>query len=88
MQQAPNDPFITDSLAWVEFRLGNHTQALALLERAYALRNDVEIATHLGEVLWTMGDKDRARSIWRQALQQDASNETLRTTLERLQVKP
>lgn len=88
LQQAPNDPFITDSLAWVEFRLGNHTQALALLERAYALRNDVEIATHLGEVLWTMGDKDRARSIWRQALQQDASNETLRTTLERLQVTP
>lgn len=88
LRQAPNDPFITDSLAWVEFRMGNKDTALVLLEKAYALRRDVEIAAHLGEVLWSMGKQDRARSIWRQALAQDADNETLRATLERLQVKP
>lgn len=88
LQLAPDDPFITDSLAWVEFRLGNKNKALDLLEKAYTQREDVEIAAHLGEVLWSMGNKDRARKIWRQALDRDADNETLRATLNRLQVKP
>ena len=88
LRHAPNDPFITDSLAWVEFRMGNKQKALELLEAAFAQRNDVEIAAHLGEVLWSMGSQERARDVWRQALDRDADNETLRTTLERLQVKP
>lgn len=88
LQQAPNDPFIMDSLAWVEFRLSNTKKALELLEQAYALRDDVEIAAHLGEVLWSTGEEKRARSIWRQALERDSSNATLRSTLERLQVEP
>ena len=88
LQYAPDDPFITDSLGWVEFRLGNTAQALALLEKAYAVHNDVEIAAHLGEVLWSSGETARARAIWRQALERDANNETLRATLERLQVQP
>ena len=88
LQHNPDDPFITDSLAWVEFRLGNKNKAIELLEKAYANRNDVEIATHLGEVLWSKGDKARARSIWREAQERDAENETLRATLQRLKVKP
>ena len=87
LSHVPGDPFITDSLAWVEFRLGNHTAALALLEKAYALRDDVEIGTHLGEVLWSMGEKNRARTIWRAAFERDSENETLRKTLERFQIK-
>ena len=31
---APDDPFITDSLGWVEFRLGNLNGALGILEKA------------------------------------------------------
>ncbi|MEZ2737966.1 tetratricopeptide repeat protein [Comamonas jiangduensis] len=88
LQLAPDDPFITDSLAWVEFRMGNSSKALELLEKAYAQREDVEIAAHLGEVLWSMGNKERARAVWRQALERDADNETLRATLNRLQVRP
>lgn len=88
LRQAPNDPFITDSLAWVEFRMGNAAKALELLEAVYAQRKDVEIATHLGEVLWSTGNKERARSIWRQALELDADSTLLRDTLQRLQVKP
>lgn len=88
LEHAPNDPFINDSLAWVEFRLGNTAKALSLLEQIYTQRKDVEIAAHLGEVLWSSGNKARARSIWREALELDADNTTLQSTLERLQVKP
>jgi tetratricopeptide (TPR) repeat protein len=87
VELAPTDPFITDSLGWVEFRLGNHAQALVHLRRAYAARPDVEIAAHLGEVLWVTGARDEARRIWREGRLRDADNEVLRETLARLQVK-
>lgn len=88
LNHAPNDPFITDSLAWVEFRTGNLQQALSLLEAAFKARPDAEIAAHLGEVLWTMGAKDRARAIWKEGAQLSADNDILRETLQRLGIQP
>jgi tetratricopeptide (TPR) repeat protein len=87
LELAPGDPFITDSLGWVEFRLGNRDEALRLLRQAYASRPDPEIAAHLGEVLWATGARDEARRIWREGRERDAVNEVLRETLTRLQVK-
>lgn len=86
LQLQPGDPFITDSLGWVEFRLGNRDEAARLLRQAYGARPDPEIATHLGEVLWSMGERDEARRLWRDARQRDAANEVLRETLARLKV--
>jgi len=80
---APGDPFITDSLGWVEFRLGNTSQALALLERAFKDRADAEIAAHLGEVLWQLKRESDAIAIWRQGLDIAPTNETLQQTLQR-----
>lgn len=81
---APGDPFITDSLGWVEYRLGNTAEALRLLRQAYQARPDTEIGAHLGEVLWVSGQTDEARRIWREARGKDASNDVLRETLARL----
>ncbi len=85
LELAPGDPFITDSMGWVEFRLGNKTEALRLLRLAYKARPDTEIAAHLGEVLWSMGEREEARRIWREASGRDAGNDVLRETLARLQ---
>jgi tetratricopeptide (TPR) repeat protein len=85
---APEDPFISDSLAWVEFRMGNKTEALRILDSAYKTRPDADIAAHLGEVLWSMGQRDRAQSIWREGLLLNSDNDTLQQTLKRLRVKP
>jgi Flp pilus assembly protein TadD len=82
----PGDPFIADSLAWVEFRSGNNTEALRLLRQAYAARPDTEIGVHLGEVLWVAGQPDEARRIWRESRSRDAGNEVLLETLARLKV--
>lgn len=86
LELLPGDPFITDSLGWVEFRLGNNEEALRLLRQAYATRPDTEIAAHLGEVLWALGQRDEARKVWREAKGRDSSNEVLRETLVRLRV--
>jgi tetratricopeptide (TPR) repeat protein len=84
---APEDPFIMDSLGWVEFRLGRYEQAEKTLRRAFGIKADPEIAAHLGEVLWVLGREDEARQLWRDANAKDPKNSTLKGTLQRLQVK-
>lgn len=83
---APGEPFITDSLGWVEYRLGNREEALRLLQQAYKSRPDVEIGAHLGEVLWMSGQRDEARRVLRESHNRDQSNEVLKETLARLRV--
>ncbi len=86
LELKPGEPFITDSLGWVEYRLGNREEAARLLRQAYQSRPDAEIAAHLGEVLWVSGQRDEARRILRDARGRDAGNDVLRETLARLQV--
>ncbi|MBC7994404.1 MAG: tetratricopeptide repeat protein [Rhizobacter sp.] len=83
---APGEPFITDSLGWVEYRLGNGAEALRLLQQAYKSRPDVEIGVHLGEVLWMNGQRDEARRILREVRTKDNTNDVLKETLARLRV--
>jgi Flp pilus assembly protein TadD len=84
MKMAPGDPFIMDSMGWVQYRLGNLNAAESQLRQAYALRSDPEIAVHLGEVLWQKGQKADAQKLWREARAKDPKNDTLRNTLARL----
>ncbi|HEX5737771.1 MAG TPA: tetratricopeptide repeat protein, partial [Hydrogenophaga sp.] len=85
---APGDAYIQDSLGWVEFRMGNAARALSILQAAYGKRPDAEIAAHLGEVHWAMGQREQALKIWREGLLMANDNETLLNTLKRLQVQP
>ncbi len=84
---APQDPFIADSLGWVEFRMGNLTEAQRVLEVAYKTKPDAEIAAHLGEVLWKQGLKERATAVWKEGVSINKSNDTLVETLKRFGVK-
>ena len=88
LEFAPSDPYIQDSLAWVEFRLGNRQEALRVIEVAYKAKPDAEIAAHFGEILWSLGQRERALMIWREGLRLNADNDTLQETLKRLQVQP
>ena len=84
---APEDPFILDSKAWVEFRLGNKQESAQLFEKIFAKQQDAEIAAHYGEVLWSMGQQDKAREVWRKGRETEPDNETLIETLKRLGIK-
>jgi Flp pilus assembly protein TadD len=82
----PEDPHILDSMGWVLFRQKDYPRALELLRKAYAMRPEVEIAAHLGEVLWASGNTEEARKLWREARTREPENTTLRETLARLNV--
>lgn len=83
---SPDDGYMQDSLGWVNFRMGNVAQARTILEAAFGKSPDPEIAAHLGEVLWTLGERDAARAVWRKGQALDADNDTLVNTLKRLRV--
>ena len=73
----PDDAYIMDSMGWVQYRLGNLVEAKKYLKDALDKRNDAEISAHLGEVLWMLGDRAGAESVWKRALQDTPDNELL-----------
>jgi Flp pilus assembly protein TadD len=88
VQLAPRDPFIQDSLGWLEYRVGNLADAIRILEAAFKARPDAEIAAHLGEVYWQSGQKDKAGTIWREGLMLKSDNDTLLETLKQFNFRP
>jgi len=83
LEMTPDSPAVQDSLGWVLHRMGQHRDALGWLTRAYAEEKDGEIAAHLGETLWALGQRSQARAIWDQALANDPDNRYLLNTLRR-----
>ncbi len=80
----PNSPAILDSMGWVEFRLGNLPAALRFLEQAAKLSSDPEIASHLGEVLWKMGETDRAKAVFNAGNKEEPDNRFIPAVKQRL----
>ena len=81
---APDQGYITDSLGWVHYRLGNLEKAERLLRRARELsKEDAEILSHLGEVLAAQGRREEARGIWREALDRADPDSELARRLQR-----
>ena len=79
----PDDHYIVDSLGWVLHRMGRDREALVQLRRAMSLNPDPEIAAHLGEVLWVLGNKVEARAVWSTALETAPDDEHLLDVIER-----
>lgn len=80
----PDDGAFIDSMGWVQYRLGNLTQAEEFLRRAYALVADGEVAAHLAEVLWAAGNHVEAEQIWRDALTRWPESKPLKDSVQRL----
>jgi len=83
----PDDAAIMDSLGWLRFRQGKLAEAKELLTQAYAIFPDAEIAAHLGEVLWVMGDESAARAVWDKALADEPNHAVLKAVMLRFAIK-
>lgn len=83
LAQIPDQPAYIDSMGWVQYRLGNLEEALRYLKKAFEIDQDSEIAAHLGEVLWQMGNVEEATLIWQRAQKKDPGNTTLKDVIER-----
>lgn len=84
---APDDPFILDSMGWLQYRMKDYKQSIITLRQALSVRADPEIAAHLGEVLWAAGQKDEAQQVWDSALKDNPGHEVLTGTVHKFKVK-
>lgn len=80
----PDDSAIIDSMGWVQYKLGRNEDARGYLQKAYAQTPDPEIAAHLGEVLWVLGQRDEARAVWLRALEAAPGHQAVLETMKRL----
>ncbi|NLC59806.1 MAG: hypothetical protein GX761_00815 [Gammaproteobacteria bacterium] len=78
----PDNAHIIDSYGWVLYRLGRLDEALVELRRAWSLLKDAEVAAHVAEVLWVLGEKEEAREFFQRAHELDPENRSLRRSLE------
>ena len=81
---SPDDAFILDSLGWGYYRLGQLPKSVEYLQKAMAKRADPEVAAHLGEVLWKMGQPEAANKIWRDALTESPLHPVVTETMKRV----
>ncbi|MBI3775618.1 MAG: tetratricopeptide repeat protein [Gammaproteobacteria bacterium] len=79
----PKDAAIIDSMGWVQFRLGNHNEAITYLRQALELTQDSEVAAHLGEVLFAAGKKDEAINVLKSALKTWPDNKSIIAVMRR-----
>jgi tetratricopeptide (TPR) repeat protein len=78
----PDSAAIIDSYGWVLYRLGRNKEALVELRRAFTKQKDAEIAAHLAEVLWVMGEKDEARKYFEEARKLDPKSRSLQRAID------
>jgi tetratricopeptide (TPR) repeat protein len=84
LELSPGNAAVTDSMGWVQYRLGNLEAAIVYLRQAWALDRDPEIAAHLGEVLWHSGQPEEAEAIWYESLEEHPDSRVLHDVIERL----
>ena len=80
----PDNPAIIDSMGWVLFHLGELEPALDYLERAFALFPDPEVAAHIVDTHWALGNREQAMQLLNESLEDHADSEHLLEVQQRL----
>ncbi|MBO7555009.1 MAG: tetratricopeptide repeat protein [Neisseriaceae bacterium] len=86
IKQIPDSAPVQDSLGWGYYLQGKTQKALPYLQSAYAKMPEAEVAAHLGEVLWQLGKKEEARTIWEQGYKKDKDDMSLKEILKKFNV--
>lgn len=82
----PADGYITDSLGWVHYMMGNCEKAIPYLEKSSELMPyDAVINDHLGDIYWCMGRRQEARFQWSRAFNNTDDPELIKSVSEKLE---
>ena len=75
LKQEPDTPFILDSLAWVQFKLGRIDEAWETINRVIKLGlKEAEVWEHYGDIAKAKGLKEEARKGYERALASQPPN--------------
>ena len=81
--QEKNDPYITDSVGWGYYIIGDYKNAEKYLRRAVELLpNDPITNDHYGDVLWKLNRKLQAKYFWESALKNEKTEEKMKKEIQ------
>lgn len=86
-QAQPESAAINDSMGWLYVQKGDYATAKLYLEYAYKNLPNAEIAAHLGELYWKLGQPERAKTIWKEGWLKNKNDKNLQDTLKKYQIK-
>ena len=77
--QKQNDPYITDSIGWAYYLIGDYVEAEKLLRKAIQIMPyDPIVNDHYGDILWKLGKKTQANYFWKSVLTFEDTEEKMK----------
>ena len=78
-KEKENDPYITDSVGWGYYLIGDYQSAEKYLRRAVELMpEDPIVNDHYGDVLWQLNRKIQAKYFWKNVLRFEDTEEKMK----------
>ena len=78
-----NDPYITDSVGWGYYLIGDYKKAEKYLRRAVELMpEDPIVNDHYGDVLWQLNRKMQASYFWKNVLEFEDTEEKMKKDIQ------
>ena len=78
-KQKENDPYITDSVGWGFYLIGDYINAEKYLKKALQLMPDDPIVNdHYGDVLWKLDKKLQAKYYWQAVLELEETEDEMK----------
>ena len=78
-----NDPYITDSVGWGYYLIGDYENAEKYLRKAVELMPDDPIVNdHYGDVLWQLNRKIQANYFWKSVLEFEDTDDKMRKDIQ------
>ena len=82
-EQKENDPYITDSVGWGYYLIGDFVNAEKYLKKALQLMPDDPIVNdHYGDVLWRLDKKLQAQYYWRSVLELEETEDEMKSKVK------
>ncbi|MBD2723368.1 tetratricopeptide repeat protein [Hymenobacter armeniacus] len=82
VKQFPDNDTYLDTYAWVLYKMKDYAGAKAALEKAMQTTKDASVIEHYGDVLFQLGDKDKAVAEWQRARKAGVASNLLERKLK------
>jgi tetratricopeptide (TPR) repeat protein len=82
VKQFPDNDTYLDTYAWVLYKLKDYAGAKTTLEKALLTTKDASVIEHYGDVLFQLGEKDKAVAEWQRARKTGVASDLLERKLK------
>lgn len=83
IDKEPNNASYLDTYGWILFKMKDYKNAAIYIEKAVKLGKNATLLDHLGDIYEGMGEVVKALKYWREALEMEPGNETIKSKIEK-----